>query len=436
METPVKHAPNHPEFIPENNKFLVSYGDLEDFFEAIKTESGNKGGWNACEHYKRTVTPGIGTIHSGSAWDAGNWIDYPTPARINVASTSAFGSSFPWGTAGGPFLDQPVLYADNSYMRGVIPPGSWSSLVEDAYANLLPGIRPRLSALNSIYELKDIKSIPHTLSLLKNTLSSTNKFKKLVLAAAKSKKLGFSQLYSLPLRKILKSVGDIYLQKEFNIEPMLSDMAAIRRSYLNIKKQVNNLLQDEGKAKRHYWRKALTSDYHDAVTTVNASGASYGVTYADTWTHVVTYRTALFNAEMEYSFVLKDYERDESLTRGALDSLGINADPGIIWRAIPWSFVVDWFIGVNRYLSQFALRNIEPTTYVSRFCFSTDVERWTTTSRSLTMTPGVPSSTDICTVFESAYTRQIIAPGLQKALSLNNLNSKEFWLAGALAVTR
>jgi len=361
--------------------------------------------------------------------------EYDTPARMSLGNTGDGGHVFPWGSALNPFLGVRALYVNNSFARGVIPPSDWNKLVEDSYANLLPGIRPRISALNSIYELKDIKSVPHTLRNIKSALLSLRSIKTAAQAYATAKKLSLTSVMSKPLRTILKAVGDVYLQKEFNVEPLLSDLNSVRVTYLNIRKKINNLLADEGKPKRHHYRGRL-GEYTDNVQSVDVSFNDFQVTGTRQWINVLTYTKALFHAELEYSFVLKDFERAEALPRGALDQLGINVDPGVIWRAIPWSFVIDWFVGVSRFLSQFAMRNIEPVTYISRYCASATVERVSTTSVGLTTSfPISFAAAPLCTVFESAYVRQVATPGIN-APRVQDLNSHEFWLSGALAITR
>jgi hypothetical protein len=45
--------------------------------------------------------------------------------------------------------------------------------------------------------------------------------------------------------------------------------------------------------------------------------------------------------------------------RGFLDLLGFELNPAIIWEAVPFSFVVDWFINVGGYLNGFKFDTLE-----------------------------------------------------------------------------
>lgn len=58
-----------------------------------------------------------------------------------------------------------------------------------------------------------------------------------------------------------------------------------------------------------------------------------------------------------------------------LDVLGINANPAVIWNAIPFSFVIDWFVNVGGFLERLRVDNIRAATTVTKFCVSARFER-------------------------------------------------------------
>jgi hypothetical protein len=49
----------------------------------------------------------------------------------------------------------------------------------------------------------------------------------------------------------------------------------------------------------------------------------------------------------------------DEFIRGMLDTLGFEANPRIIWEAIPFSFVVDWFVQVGAFLERFKVDALE-----------------------------------------------------------------------------
>jgi hypothetical protein len=53
-----------------------------------------------------------------------------------------------------------------------------------------------------------------------------------------------------------------------------------------------------------------------------------------------------------------------------LDLLGLNLDPAIIWNAIPYSFVVDWFVNVGDYLHSLRIDAYKVELLMSDYCHS------------------------------------------------------------------
>jgi hypothetical protein len=88
-----------------------------------------------------------------------------------------------------------------------------------------------------------------------------------------------------------------------------------------------------------------------------------------------SYPVRAFNATMEYSYSLPSLSELEIQLRGFLDKIGVRPDPSIIWNALPWSFVVDWFAGIGQWLERFKGANIEPRLVIRNYCHSFKVER-------------------------------------------------------------
>jgi hypothetical protein len=54
--------------------------------------------------------------------------------------------------------------------------------------------------------------------------------------------------------------------------------------------------------------------------------------------------------------------------RGMLDVLGFELNPRIIWDKIPFTFIIDWFIGIGAFLERFKVDTLElPIKYVDSF---------------------------------------------------------------------
>lgn len=162
------------------------------------------------------------------------------------------------------------------------------------------------------------------------------------------------------------------------------------------------------------------------------------LTYGSDIRRVTTYQRARFGASVEYSYTLSTYQRENALLHGFLDALGVNFDPRIIWNAIPWSFAVDWVLGVNQWLRQFRTRLIEPQTVIYRFLWSIDIRRsvlcyFKTGTSAYYVGHG---EQPMYLLTERAYKRVPCQPDIYSSLTRSGINSHEFLLAASLAVTR
>jgi hypothetical protein len=347
--------------------------------------------------------------------------------RINIVPGWALCKSSAFGSRSRPFLGLPLLLSATAG-EIVSPPPALNSLVSDSLKAMLPGIKPQLSLVNSIIELKDFKKLPATIIRLKSMIKR-----------------------STTLRKILGGSADAYLQKEFNIMPLLSDISGFRRALINTSKQVKNLLDLEGKRlTRHYYR-GLESSYPNVALTPNPNIYTYispsisvdGVYQVNSLNGTfkayrkVTCDKARFHGEIQYSYYLTQFQRENATILGLADALGVNLNPSIIWNAIPWSFVVDWVIGIGRWLDQFKVRNLEPVTVIHRYLWSIEVKRSTEISVETNLgvatlpKPMVRASKH----FESAYRRDLYNVGLSTITS-SGFSLKEFTLASALGLSR
>jgi len=133
---------------------------------------------------------------------------------------------------------------------------------------------------------------------------------------------------------------------------------------------------------------------------------------------------------MAYSYDLPQGLTEESILRAFLDMVGINFNPAIIWNALPWTFTVDWLLGVSQWLDQFKVRLIEPRIYIRDICYSYKIARTVRCWSSHDEVGNIGNS-----VVESFYYRSK-PTGLTQTLRGSGLSFKEFSLAAALAGSR
>jgi hypothetical protein len=237
----------------------------------------------------------------------------------------------------------------------------------------------------------------------------------------------------------VQTVCDSYLQGMFNIQPFLSDLKNIRDSFRNVPKQIENLLKGEGKIQKHHYRVFLNSAYSNSSESYEYTAASVYADGKKTCSRSVRYVDPVFNATLTYAYRLSSLDRENALYKGMADSLGVMLDPGIIWRAVPWSFVVDWFVGIGPWLSKnFSMPNIAPVTHIYSYVYSIKVQRAVNTTYSATGSPYGPScyNVPICSTFEEAYKRVPHCPDIYYSLRMSGLSLTEFSLSAALLGVR
>jgi hypothetical protein len=390
--------------------------------------------WKPFEHYVAHLDlPGSANVYSyvsGSFYpDDGTYYS----ARISDPRVGYYGAFHgngaaadgPFGDLGKPFVGLAQLYVKRADDNGFVPvPPTLGVLEARALRSMLPNIKSELSSLNSLYELKDLPSLPRTLRGLS--------------------RFAFSRGSRKTLRGLLRAGSDAYLQAQFNVLPLLSDIASVFRAVSSYERRLNDLLRRAGKRQsRHF---AYSFEEYDGVadstgfrylTPINSIGPETGNAVSIVRNAGAT--RSQFHAQIEYNFNYTQYQVEHARLLGALDSLGVNLNPAIIWNAIPWSFVVDWVFGISRWLSSYKLENMEPQINILRYLWSIRRERTTILTRAHARVGTWPcplqNTGHVGVVQEVAYRRQ---PGLPTTSSIESsgLNPKEFSFSAALVLSR
>jgi hypothetical protein len=304
----------------------------------------------------------------------------------------------------------------------------WNLLVQASLAAMLPGIKNSLSLPNALFELKDFKTVTKTFGRINTSLDALKRLGGIWNEVFKARTAAKS------LKTILKGVADSYLQASFNLLPLLNDIAALRGSLVNLRRELEALRQRAFVPQRRHFRRSLASIYPDEPNNVLAGTfPSFWVNTSPSASRSTRYNERMFTATIEYWYKLPALSDCDFAVRALLDRLGVNLNPQIIWNALPWSFVVDWIFGVSRWLGQFQTRLLEPVVHINGFCCSVKVQRVVTTSMSIGTYAGPVSS-----FTEEAYERKV---GLQwdevtSSISSSGLSLKEFSLSAALLLSR
>lgn len=386
--------------------------------------------WNDFEHHKVTMLDHKfdSQIPVISCQYLAGDSDYE---RFFVSSPLYGWDNGPFGPPDNPFAGATALYEFKPDGHFVNVPSSISSYIGMSLRAMLPVIKANLSLVNSVIELKDFKTLPLTLKRLAEIPRKKN----------------------LPLRGVLRAAADAYLQREFNLAPLFSDIIGIQDALKHTRDKVNKLLNQEGQVLVHHYNGTL-SGYKDSDETsgvygpydfklTNQCGQSpvNGKTIGKCQMHrTVQYLKRQFHAQIQYSYRFSEFQRQHAQILGMLDALGVNLNPRIIWNAIPWSFVIDWVIGVGQWLDQFKISNLEPVTVIHKYLYSVLISRQASVSITTNIDTGgrqSPVTVPASLVTEEAFRRVCSIPTeLTEALTASGFSFKEFSLASALVIGR
>jgi len=239
------------------------------------------------------------------------------------------------------------------------PFGEWATLIQPlikangvpdsarsrAWASLQPRFESDFSTLNFLWELKDFKNLAKLIygtsargldgnlfTYLKNVGRSSVKEKAL-------RNLGQQRnLTAAGVERMLsKNVSSLWLQYTMAYLPLMKDIAAFSAAIACDVVTAQNKFSDAGltKQKRHY--SEYLTDNSTLVSTSSVSSGSW-----ELWKKAVVKYTA--SMEYSYSYTMRS-------TRDAFVKYwGLTGSADNFWNAIPWSFLIDYFISIGKTL--------------------------------------------------------------------------------------
>jgi len=415
---------------------VESYEERSPTVETEQMRGNTRDLWNYFEHYKRSNSFADATIALHT--------NFYHPYYLHQWAARGKLCLHDWqSTQLGP-IDNPTTGLDTVYQYDAIT-GTFvkkipniDNIVKQSLQTMLGEVRPQQSALNNLWELKDMKTLPNTIQRSEAALRTLQKSFPKVL---KIWKLANLKRGGKTFIELLGALSDVFLQKEFNLEPLIRDITGVRDALRSERERLAKLIANAGKPQRRDYRLSLASSFKFSQTTAKDSSGYTLIRRrcamsAPMSTRIVTYPIAEFHAQIEYTYWYSQWQQQNAAVLGILDKMGIMFDPSIIWNAIPWSFAIDWVIDVSRFLKQYRMANMEPLTVIHKFCWSQHVQRQTKCMHQVvhsnpSLVPATPTVL-INTCLEDAYVRSPSGLNITAALTGSGINPKEFILASAL----
>lgn len=173
-----------------------------------------------------------------------------------------------------------------------------------------------------------------------------------------------------------KSANGAFLGYNFGILPFLSDLKKLRKSFAAIGKRIAFLRHSYGKpTKIHFFRGDF---YDDPALGQRADPPTNDINQTLVW--MLKAHKVDFRATGTLYQKLEGLDGAFSEWQAAAAQFGFNDPLKVVWEAIPYSFVVDWFANVQGMLDRFTVQPFEGVWEVSNvtssFSSSSVIEGW------------------------------------------------------------
>jgi hypothetical protein len=204
----------------------------------------------------------------------------------------------------------------------------WDQLNAEAYLTMKPSLSSGFSLTNFLAELVEIKTMFRLFSRSKSLISNA---------------------------------ASAHLNWEFGWKLFIQDLYEIVDKLLNWKVTLERYKSKQGLVLVRHFKKVL-EDGSDVTT--ESSTLSYHTYTTKRRSKVV------FHATMRYTYVCPQLDSMFAEVKAILDVFGLKLNGSIIWEAIPFSFVVDWFLGVGDYLASKETDHLESKVTILDYCCS------------------------------------------------------------------
>lgn len=240
-----------------------------------------------------------------------------------------------------------------------------------AYTAMAPRVGEGLSLVNFLLELKDFRHIIKVVRRASNFLS-------------------LGGLLWEPKRSAVWNAANHHLQVSFGYIPFAQDVATIWKTLWGFHDKLLWLERNVGKVVTNHYRYRFNTvpriDWGWSGKIGSNGEATWWSPVTDSWFpnqtcvkwryHIrplteptlpgkpTKFTDPTYHATLRYRYKLGHTEGLRRTCLAFLDALGVNGNPAVIWNAIPFSFVVDWFLAIGPWLDNLKLDNLGIVTEV------------------------------------------------------------------------
>lgn len=151
-----------------------------------------------------------------------------------------------------------------------------------------------------------------------------------------------------------KTPSDLYLWWKFGAEPFVRDLKALMTVWADTRKRLDHLKKVNHRTVTiHYKHGNITMMEPQDVEELNEAFALWSMFYDPVYPQL-SLRMDKFegsvDVQMQVTYDLQGLDGPWAFWDSLASSLGLNNPAGIVWEAIPFSFVVDWIVPVGDFI--------------------------------------------------------------------------------------
>lgn len=225
----------------------------------------------------------------------------------------------------------------------------------------------RTHPLHPIYQLGvsigELKDLPHMLSQTKHGWDAIRRADNALASGTTTVRQFLKRARSLP-----KNAGDSYLYGAFGLAPMLQDLLFLLKMQEKLDKKLRWLRKQNGKSVRRKIELNKVDYSEDIARFIAPSTSCFPVLSQDcyaAWQNVPENLPILKSYQRRIWFVAKwriaipDWYLKPNPKTGftplSQTLLGLEPNPSIIYKLIPWSWLLDWFLSVGAIFGNMSL---------------------------------------------------------------------------------
>jgi len=304
----------------------------------------------------RVDTSGYSILQGVGSYDSYNMTSFPGMGYCLTRYVGGFtGPSFP-----APKWDNvPFNYGDTTKLLGtnfLVPSNLTSTWGPEAWARSAP----KIQMADGLVFLSESRELPAQL------MDQAKRFHKEwdIIRAGSGLNPGFKGAPSNPWKMQPKAAADEYLSQQFGWAPFLGDLNKFYKAYLNTDEYMRRM--SDGNDKWLHVRRVLLDDFQE--TKIYSGDYTWalqplGYPFPDgflrpgqrvTFTLTEEKSTLVTTSGMfkwykpEFDARLGDYNNLMFNISRHMTMYGVRVNPSNIWRATPWSWLLDWGLNIGR----------------------------------------------------------------------------------------